>query len=147
MALDNLMVVLNGIEVSASVAQQDRLVRAVLLSLFTWRRASAEDVLPGEQRYGWCGDPLSPITDDKFGSRLWLLRRAKILPQTLRNAEGYAREALVWLIEDGVIASMTILSERFGRDGMALSITFYRADGTQILALRFADIWGAVNAI
>jgi len=124
----------------------DQLVRAVVLSLFTWRRAEVIDVAPGESRFGWCGDSISSIQGDKFGSRLWLLARQNVTARTLQRAKEYCAEALQWLIADGVCATMEITVERFGRNGIAVGIVLYRADRSVLSDLRFADIWSAINA-
>jgi phage gp46-like protein len=36
------------------------LTRAVLISLFTWRRAADDDALDDEERFGWWGDSFPP---------------------------------------------------------------------------------------
>ena len=43
--------------------KSDPLVRAVIISLFTWRRAHDDDVLPnaGMSRMGWWGDSFPPV--------------------------------------------------------------------------------------
>ena len=81
------------------------LVRAVIMSLFTWRRANDDDVLPNQgggqrgSRMGWWGDSFPPAPNDRIGSRLWLLSRAKLTDATAPLARSYATEALQWLIE------------------------------------------------
>src|SRR5687767_5037389 len=67
---------------------------AIILSLFTDRRAKADDILddPNDKR-GWWGDTYSEIANDKIGSRLWLLSRAKITNTTLNRAREYVSEA------------------------------------------------------
>lgn len=142
---DNAITV-NGVSVDLGSAQSDALVRAVILSLFTWRRAAVGDVQPGESRLGWCGDSLSAVSGDKFGSRLWLLARENVTQRTMQRAKEYATEALQWLIDDGVCASITTTVERFGRNGIAMGVILYRADRSVLADLRFADIWSAINA-
>jgi len=139
-------ITVNGVSVDLGSAQSDPLVRAVILSLFTWRRAEPDDVQPGESRLGWCGDTLAPVVGDKFGSRLWLLARENVTPRTMQRAKEYATEALQWLIDDGACSSIAVTAERFGRNGIAMSAVLYRADRSVLADLRFADIWSAINA-
>lgn len=74
---------------------------AVLVSLLTDRRAAAGELPAGEtDRRGWWGDSLA-ADGDRIGSGLWLLGREARRPDVVRRAEGYAREALAWLVEDG----------------------------------------------
>lgn len=75
---------------------------AVLLSLLSDRRVPVGDLPAGETaRRGWWGDSLAP-DGDQIGSRLWVLGREARRPDTMRRADGYAHEALAWLVEDGV---------------------------------------------
>ena len=80
------------------------LTRAVTISLFTWRRANPDDDLPGDLRMGWWGDSFPSVPNDRIGSRLWLLSRAKLTAETVTRAREYAEEALRWLVEDGIAA-------------------------------------------
>ena len=57
---------------------------AVLMSLFTNRRASLDEVDDPDDRQGWWGDQVAEIKDDQIGSKLWLLRRAKSTSQNAR---------------------------------------------------------------
>jgi len=142
---DNAITV-NGVSVDIGSALTDSLARAVILSLFTWRRAEPDDVQPGESRLGWCGDTLAPVVGDKFGSRLWLLARENVTQRTMQRAKEYATEALQWLIDDGACASIDVTAERFGRNGIAMKVILYRTDRSVLADLRFADIWSAINA-
>ena len=56
----------------------DNIGRAVIISLFTWRRADANDDLDSSEKYGWWADQFSDVVNDKIGSKLWQLQRKKI---------------------------------------------------------------------
>lgn len=138
-------IVVNGIE-STDLSQEESLTRAVIISLFTWRRANADDVTEG-QKMGYWGDVAEPpALNDKIGSRLWLLSREKLTQNTLNRAREYAQEALQWMIADGIASRLVVLSERYGIDGIALLCTIYRTDGTQA-TLRFDNVWELIRAI
>jgi phage gp46-like protein len=123
------------------------LVRAVLISLFTWRRANADDTLPDPKgfRMGWWGDSYPAVANDRIGSRLWLLARAKLTLTTVQRAQDYAEEALQWLIDDGVAARIAVRAERQGLSTLALQCTLYAADGTANAVLRFDNLWSLLN--
>ncbi|WP_230598374.1 phage GP46 family protein [Xanthomonas albilineans] len=123
------------------------LVRAVLISLFTWRRANADDTLPDPRgfRMGWWGDTYPVVANDRIGSRLWLLARAKLTPSTVQRAQDYAEEALQWLIDDGVAARIAVRAERQGLSTLALQCTLFAADGTANAVLRFDNLWSLLN--
>ncbi|MDT7952833.1 MAG: phage GP46 family protein [Acetobacteraceae bacterium] len=110
---------------------------AVILSLFTDRLADAADAIPdgSDDPRGWWGDqPLSTAPDttmDLTGSRLWLLARARQLPETQRQAETYARESLAWMLRDGAAGGIDVVAT-FPRLGwLSLSITINQAGGSQ----------------
>lgn len=132
-------IVIDGRTLSLGMTPEDPLVRAVIVSLFTWRRANPDDVAEGG-KMGWWGDTTSEVTNDRIGSRLWLLAREKVLPATINRAREYAAEALAWLIEDSLASRVETVAERRGLDGIALSATIYRTDGRP-LVLRFDDLW------
>ncbi|WP_207458661.1 phage GP46 family protein [Azospirillum sp. SYSU D00513] len=140
----DLSVVIDGRPLSLDLVQGDPLARAVIMSLFTWRRALPSDALPADQRHGWWGDTYPTAQGDRIGSRLWLLSREKLVPDTINRAREYAEEALAWLIEDGVAIRVEVTAERMGLDGLALSCRIWRADGTAT-ALRFSDVWRILN--
>jgi phage gp46-like protein len=121
-----------------------RLLRAVLISLFSWRRANPDDDLPSNQRFGWWGDNVAEMPNDKIGSRLWLLSRSVMTAETVARAKEYAEESLAWLIEDGVAATVTVQAERQGLARLAVGCLIVRGDGST-LNLRFADVWGFLN--
>lgn len=120
---------------------------AVILSLFTDRRAEADDKLPAEgdgDRRGWWGDALPLIEGHRIGSRLWLLGREKIATETLRRAEEYGREALAWMLETGVASRIEALAEAHG-DRLALRLTIHRPRG-DALTWRFDNLWEGQSA-
>ena len=105
---------------------------AILISLFTDRRAEDDDELPlgTTDRRGWWGDAFAEISGDRIGSRLWLLRREKQTQQTLNRAKEYAHEALAWLVEDGVATSLQIDASNAGNAILSLAISITLPDGT-----------------
>lgn len=97
--------------------------RAVEISLFTWRRANASDQLEDDERYGWWGDSFPLVANDRIGSRLWLLRRRKLTTETIGAAVTYAQEALKWLLDDGHVTNVQVLTERSGHSRLNLGVT------------------------
>jgi phage gp46-like protein len=136
--VQDLSVVVDGVA-GSPLAAADPLIRAVIISLFTWRRANPDDAVDGS-RQGWWGDATASLTGDRIGSRLWLLSREKLLPETFNRAREHAREALQWLVDDRVAAAVDVAAERYGRAGLALVVTITRAD-RRVTELRFADVW------
>ena len=83
---------------------------AVIISLFTDRRAEDDDDLPDENggRRGWWGDALLDDAGDQIGSRLWLLHRELQTSETLNRAKEYVEEALAWITTKGVAQAVTV---------------------------------------
>lgn len=109
----------------------DGLTTAILISLFSDRRALADDALPGASgdRRGWWADAYPQLEGDRIGSRLWLLSREKELPETLRRAKAYAEEALAWLVADGVAARVEVVPSVPRRGVLRLDIAVQRSAG------------------
>lgn len=140
-----LTIVLDGRTVSLGLDSSQPLVRAVIISLFTWRRARPDDDLPGDQRMGWWGDTYPVVPNDRIGSRLWLLSRAKLTAETVERAREYAQEALQWLLDDNVVARIDVEAERQGLSTLALACRFYKNDGRLAADIRFTDVWSTIQ--
>lgn len=120
------------------------LYRAAVISLLTWRRAQPGDPIDDPERYGWWGDSFPSVTDDRIGSRLWLLRRRTLTPQTERDAIDYARESMQWLIDDGRISGVDITAQR-GIDRLDLRVILITLDGEQI-PVQLDNLWQVIHA-
>lgn len=122
--VDVAMVEDNSIKADVSVVDGDLLDEtsmrtAIMVSLFSDRRAddtelsnafapSSQGPVRSVDPRGWWGDELATVGGDQWGSKLWLLAREKQTQATLTRAEAYVREALRWLIDDGIARQMTI---------------------------------------
>ena len=118
------------------------LVTSVLLSLFTDRRAENDDVPPSgddRDRRGWWADEFADIEGDRVGSRLWLLARSKLTRETALNAEEFVREALAWMLEDKVVASVEVATE-LTTTALLISIELLRP-GRDPVTFRFSHTW------
>jgi phage gp46-like protein len=130
-------VVGNGDLVSGSTLET-----AVIRSLFTDRRLPS-DTLPtdgsGDPR-GWWGDTYNGY---QIGSLLWTLERSKKTNGTalLRTAERYAQDALQWLIDSGVVATVTATASWASATNMALVITLTEPGGTTPQQFAYSWVW------
>ncbi len=107
---------------------------ATLISLFSDAQAGPDDVIPdgsGDPRGWWAG----PI-----GSKWWLRERSKALPTLPALIKNDAEQALQWMIDDGVVASVEVRAEYQDAKTIAAQVTLRRQNGTGI-ALRFARVW------
>jgi phage gp46-like protein len=80
-----------------------------------------------------------------LGSNLWLLGRDKATQNAMNLAEQYIREALQWMLDDGVVQDIQVDVSAQGpveTRVMAVSIRLSFASGaTQVI--EFADLWTA----
>jgi phage gp46-like protein len=128
--------------IDSDLASDRGLVTAVLLSLFTDRRAESDDVPPsGDEgdRRGWWADQFATPEGDKIGSRLWLLDRSTRTNETVLRAKEYVREALAWMIEDSVVESIDVAVETTA-NALVIAVALQRP-GRDAVSLRFAARW------
>ena len=129
---------LNGAQVSADMT--DSLSRAVVISLFTWQRASQSDEVDNDQRMGWWGDTFAENKGDKIGSKLWLLLRQKVTDETINRAQEYAYDALKWLIDDGICSDITVDVERDEDDPNRINLDVQLTTSTSNLTYKIKDV-------
>lgn len=122
------------------------LIRAVVISLFTWRRAATDDPVDDDERFGWWGDSYPTIADDRIGSRLWLLRRVKLTADTQRDAEFYAREALQWMLDDGQVLAVDVITERAASYRLNLQVILTVLTGAR-LKINSSQLWQVIYAV
>lgn len=129
----------------ADLATDDGLRTAVIVSLFTDRRAEADDAIPdgSDERRGWWADAWPEVDGDRIGSRLWLLHREKQLARVLVRAREYAEEALRWLIEDGIASAVRVQAEVVRQGLLGLRIEIERPSRTAV-EYRFQSLWEAL---
>ncbi len=119
---------------------------AVAVSLFSDALARTDDVIPDgtDDRRGWWGDlPREGQPPDPLGSRLWLLVREKRTEKTRRRAEDYAKEALAWMVKDGVAAEVAVSASWGGARGdqLRLVVTVSRRANGVTASEVFAMYW------
>jgi phage gp46-like protein len=136
-----MILIVNGMR-QAVTAPLDKLTRAVVISLFTWRRAESDDDV--DNPMGWWGDTWPTVQNDRIGSRLYLLRRSKLTNQTPIKAREYITQALQWMIDDGVAARIDVDSQRTGIDTLSAGVAIFQRDGNRH-NITFDDFWSALN--
>ncbi|HFD0427623.1 TPA: phage GP46 family protein [Escherichia coli] len=134
-----LWLTVNGKQVSAS-SQLDPLTRAVVISIFTHRRADPDD--NADVPMGWWGDTWPMVANDRYGSKLWLLQRSKLTNALVNTVRTYLRESLQWMLDDGVVSRIDIDIQRTGINELGNSIALWRRDGPVIIS--FNDFWSVI---
>ena len=107
---------------------------SVWVSLFTDALADPADMTPdlGGDRRGWWGDS-GRAADARMGSLLWLHMREKKTETVRLKVENAAREALQWLIDDGIASDVTVAASfpSAPRDALALVVTLTEPNGVR----------------
>ena len=82
------------------------LSNAVVLSLGTWARDERlnDSATIEPQIGGWFGNVLG----DAFGSRIWKSFRDTLNSASVSRATAFAKDALKWLVDDGVAKSVDV---------------------------------------
>jgi phage gp46-like protein len=130
-----------------SVELEDTLQTAIILSLFSDRRATADDQLPLNEtdRRGWVGDEFMAsdfdARPDPLGSRLWLCYSGKVTSDLLEAARFAAQESLDWLVRDGIASRVTVTAQWTGErfDRLAVRPTIYKPDQVRPV---YDVLWG-----
>lgn len=128
--------------IDGDLASDPGMETAVLLSLFTDRRAEVDDVPPSgdeRDRRGWWADEFAEVESDLIGSRLWLLDRGKRTSETPLRAKEYALEALRWTTEDRVAASVDVTIEETP-SALLIAVAVQRP-GRDPTTFRYQHVW------
>jgi len=131
----------------------DGLLTAVIISLFTDRRANDDDPLPDERigvlsdLRGWWGDCiLEEDRRDPLGSRLWLLSREKEVDVVVARAQQYADEALEWLIRDGHVGALHVVASHAGPACLIIDVQALPVPGRDDKTREWNFVYDYINA-
>lgn len=133
-------------KIDGDIAVDRGLATAMILSLFTDARAQDDDAPPSgdpNDRRGWWADQFAAVAGDEFGSRLWLLDRAKQTNETLLLAKQYALECWAWMIEDKVVASIDVTATN--QNGVLLLAGSVGKPNGDRVAFRFSHVWDHIQ--
>jgi len=133
------------LENPGALASGDDFQTAVIISLFTDRVARADDPYEDNDRRGWWGDSTE---DSQLGSRLWLIRREKLTREVALRSEEYAREALKWLVDDGVVIQVEPVARIVYPNRLNLFIRYLIPQNNAWETLQFYWVWESqINAV
>jgi len=133
------------------------LATAAIIALGTDGLAAADDDLPdpdSDDRCGWWGDlDANEIWGAwPIGSKLWLLRRAKITDPnaregaTINNAQFYGMQALQPFVDHKIATAVDVEALRVSSERIDMLCTIYRGPNPPI-QLRYQQMWDEMQGI
>lgn len=93
------------IDSEGDIKTADTLDTAILLSLFTDRRASSSDVAEPQNRRGSVIDLETP--DDLSGSLLWLFEQSRLTGEVLSRLGNFGQLCLEWMVRDSIATEVS----------------------------------------
>lgn len=124
-------------------SKDDGLRSAVIISLFTDARITDEELELGEtEKRGFWGDTFAEIDEDKLGSKLWRLSRAKQTDENLNKSREFVEKALLWLLTYDVASKVIVETSYPNRDCLLISVQIEKPTG-EIIDFKFSTNWEA----
>jgi phage gp46-like protein len=131
------------------------LATAVIVALGTDRLALSDDILPdpdSTDRAGWWGDldAAELFSGWPIGTRLWLLKRTKIVgPEDIEGAtvarvEEYIIEAIQPFVDLKIVSAFNVQATRVGIERIDAYVVLYRGPKTPV-ELRFQVLWNEIE--
>lgn len=123
---------------------EDTLATAIVISLFTDKRAGIDDRLPLNEtnRRGWVGSEFmaqsATAGQDDWGTLLWLIYIGKVTADVPAFAEFTCKEALAWLVKSGIASRVTVAAQWVG-DRLAIRPQIYKPEQTTPV---YDALWG-----
>lgn len=119
------------------------LTTSVLVSLFTDAYAT-DDFTPTDgtqDRRGWWGNSFETTP---IGCNLWQLDRAYYSDRSniLLSARDFVKSCLQWMIDDGVVATISVQTAKLGISGLGIGIILTQPVTNAKRAFNFSYYWG-----
>ena len=96
-------------EATGDFATTGGLETAILCSLFSDRRAEADEVADPWKRRGWIGNLLTDTPADNYGSGLWLYEQRRATEDVRAALRLEVIHSLGWIIDEGLAIAIDAL--------------------------------------
>lgn len=124
-----------NIDDNGDIQTADFFDTSILYSLFGERRASPDEVVEPRLRRGWIGNSGS----FENGSKIWLLRQARLTRDTLNKLEDEAKKSLQWLVDDDFAVSIDEAVATVSQGRVLLTLTIRRS--RDLIIRRSFPLW------
>ena len=122
-----------------SFTEGTTLQSVVLMSLLSWRKCSVSELDSDSNRYGYWIDTPS----NRFGCRLWTLRRSKLTANTVILVKQFIKEALEWMMDEGICSAIEVRATQTS-DRIMANVTIIKNTG-DTESVTFDDLWKALT--
>ena len=122
---------------TGDIETEDFFDTSILMSLFCERRASANEMPVSHYRRGWIGNESTPSFE--IGSKVWLFEQSRLTRSTLNGINSVVKEALQWMIDDGIALEISVSSELSQNNSIAIEVTISRPNSK--VDKRYFELW------
>lgn len=86
----------------------DNFDTSLQMVVYCERRADGSEVARPELRRGWHGNEFADLVGFEIGSKLWLLKQARLDQTTVNQAIAYAQEGASWYVTQGYLYKVEV---------------------------------------
>ncbi len=128
-------------EDQADFETTDGLESAIVVSVFSDRRAYKDEVGDPMRRRGWIGDLVSEVPGDLHGSGLWLYEQSRLTQEVVTGVRQEAEQCLEWMIQEDLVLSVSaaVASDPVKRQLRLVITTSSPTGGTSVRAYELAN--------
>lgn len=128
-------------EDQADFETTDGLESAIVVSVFSDRRAYKDEVGDPMRRRGWIGDLVSEVPGDLHGSGLWLYEQSRLTQEVVTGVRQEAEQCLEWMIQEDLVVSVSaaVASDPVKRQLRLVITTSSPTGGTSVRAYELAN--------
>jgi len=133
-----------------SLKADDQLYNAIMLCLFTDKRARDDYPLPSaeDDPRGWWGNNInidSNNGEQELGSYLWIYERSAMTDANLKGIEDAVNDALLPLTATGMVARYdSQVAWDKPKGSVCIGVQVYSQDGAKAFDQRFTRVWTQV---
>ncbi|MCK5602308.1 phage GP46 family protein [Candidatus Pacearchaeota archaeon] len=114
-----------AIDTDGDLVGSNSIDTAILMSLFTDKRATASEIQEGGQRRGWFGNAFNDDVTYEVGSKLWIhSNQGRMNNALLNDLNDKALDCLQWMLEDNVVSDIQVDSEILDTQEVQLNLKF-----------------------